>query len=68
MVPLAIVEDLDRLEECGSGLMACREPGSMLDLGFERAEEALHGSIVEAMALSAPTSIFLGGLDAMEPE
>ena len=63
MAPLAIVEDLDVLKECGSGLTPCSEPGSMHELSFERAEEALHGSIVETIALSAH-----GGLDAMEPE
>ncbi len=61
--PLAIVEDLDVLEECGSGFTSGGEPGSMHELGFKRAEEALHGSIVQAIALSAH-----GGLDAMEPK
>ncbi len=53
MAPLAVVEDLDVLEECGFGLAPCGESGSMHELGFERTEEAFHGSVVEAIPLSA---------------
>ena len=60
---MAVVEDLDVFEERGSGLTACGEPGSVHELGFERAEEALHGGIIETISLSAHR-----GLDAMEPE
>ena len=50
---MAIIENLDVFEERGFGLAPRGEPGSMLDLGFERAEEALHGSVALAIALSA---------------
>ena len=60
---LAIVEDLDGLEERGSGLAPGGEPGSVHEFGFERAEEALHRCVVQAISLTAH-----GSLDAVEPE
>ena len=60
---LVIVEGLDVLEERGSGLAPRGEPCSVLDLGFERAEEAFHRRVVQAVALTAH-----GGVDAVEPE
>ena len=63
MTSLSIVEDLDVLEECGSGLSPHGEPGSMHELGFERAEEAFHRRVVQAISLTTH-----GSLDAVEPE
>jgi hypothetical protein len=63
VAPLAAVEDLDIFEERGSGLAPCGESGSVHELGFERAEEALHRGIVEAIPLTAHRD-----LDVVEPE
>ena len=62
MASLSIVEDLDVFEERRSGLSACGEPGSVHKFGFERAEEALHGCVVQAIAFPAH-----GSCDAMAP-
>jgi hypothetical protein len=63
MALLAVVEDFEVLEERGPGLSPCGEPGSVRQFGLERAEEALHRRIVEAIALAAH-----GSFDAMEPK
>jgi hypothetical protein len=42
MASLAIVEDLDGLEECFSWFASCGEPRSVQELVVERAEEDLH--------------------------
>jgi hypothetical protein len=50
---LSIVEDLDVVEHCCSGLLAGAEVGLMDVLRLERGEEAFHRRIIQAIATSA---------------
>ena len=49
----AIVEGLDVLEDCPPRGLPGREAGAVDELGLERAEEAFHRRVVEAVALAA---------------
>src|SRR3954454_21352841 len=53
MAAPAVVEGFHILEDRPPGRLPGREAGAVDELGLERAEEALHGRIVVAVALAA---------------
>ena len=50
---LAVVEDLNVLEESRPCLLACLEPRPVNHFGLEGAEEAFHRGVVPAVAFAA---------------
>src|SRR3954467_2319300 len=53
MAAAAVVEGFHVLEDRPPGRLPGREAGAVDELGLERAEEALHGRVVVAVALAA---------------
>jgi len=53
VAPLSVVENLDVFEECRLCLVPRPELCSVNHFGFQRAEEALHRGVVEAVPLAA---------------
>src|SRR3954465_11561706 len=53
MAAPAVVEGFHVLEDRPPGRLPGREAGAVDELGLERAEEALHGRVVVAVALAA---------------
>ena len=60
---LAVVEDLNVLEELRPGLLPGLEPRAMDHFGLEGAEEAFHRRVVQAIAFAAHR-----GRDVMQPK
>ena len=50
---LAVVEDLDEVEDLGSGVPVAGEPAAVDQFEFEGAPEAFHGGVAVAVAPAA---------------
>ena len=57
MKTLSIVVDFDEFKQLATSLSTGLEAGVLNKLGFERAEEAFHRGIVEAVSLSAHANL-----------
>lgn len=63
MQPLAVVEDLEVIEELASGFIEVRKTYVVREFLLERAEEAFHHRIVVRHSLAAHARLQAGGLE-----